>query len=33
MYLNDKYAGHLSKKGNNFIAMKIHEFLKKESII
>ena len=30
MYVNDKYAGHLSKKGNNFTASKIAKFLKKE---
>ena len=30
MYVKDKYAGHLSKKGNNFIASKIAKFLKKE---
>ena len=30
MYVTDNYAGHLSKKGNNFIASKIAKFLKKE---
>jgi hypothetical protein len=30
MYVTDNYAGHLSKKGNNFTASKIAKFLKKE---
>ena len=32
LYIDDKYAGHLSKVGNNFVSEKIFKYLKKEKI-
>ena len=31
MYINDKYGGHLNKRGNKFIAKIIMEYLNKNA--